>query len=81
MARERTLAEEDRARTDLADLGLKLALITMVLVLGGVALVRTAAPSVVAPTPAEMKWHSQGAYAAPGMEQLNLVGDPAKPGP
>jgi quercetin dioxygenase-like cupin family protein len=81
MARERTLAEEERARTDLADLALKLALITMVLVLGGVALTQTAAPSVVALTPAEMKWQSQGAYAAPGMEQLNLVGDPAKPGP
>ncbi len=81
MARERTLAEEDRARTDLADLGFKLALITMVLVLGGVALAQTAAPSVVALTPAEMKWQSQGGLAAPGMEQLNLVGDPAKPGP
>jgi hypothetical protein len=54
MARERTLAEEDRARTDLADLGLKLALITMVLVLGGAALAQTAAPSVVALTPGEM---------------------------
>jgi quercetin dioxygenase-like cupin family protein len=80
-ARERTLAEEDRARTDLANLGLKLALITMVLVLGVVALAQTAAPSVVVLTPAEMKWQSQGAYAAAGMEQLNLVGDPTKPGP
>jgi quercetin dioxygenase-like cupin family protein len=81
MARESTLIEDDRARTDLADLGLKLGLITMVLVLGGVALAQTAAPSVVALTPAEMKWQLQGAYATPGMEQLNLVGDPAKPGP
>ena len=53
----------------------------MVLVLGGVALAQTAAPAVVALTPAEMKWQSQGGLAAPGMEQLNLVGDPAKPGP
>jgi quercetin dioxygenase-like cupin family protein len=81
MARESTLVEEDRARTDLADLGLKLGLIVMVLVLGGVAVAQTAAPSVVALTPAEMKWQSQGGLAAPGMEQLNLVGDPAKPGP
>jgi hypothetical protein len=29
----------------------------------------------------KMKWASQGGLAAPGMEQLNLVGDPAKPGP
>jgi quercetin dioxygenase-like cupin family protein len=42
---------------------------------------QTAAPGVVAVTPAEMKWASQGGLAAPGMEQLNLLGDPAKPGP
>ena len=35
----------------------------------------------VAITPVEMKWTSQGGLAAPGMEQLNLIGDPAKPGP
>jgi quercetin dioxygenase-like cupin family protein len=38
-------------------------------------------PGVVALTPDEMKWRSQGALAAPGLEQVNLVGDPAKPGP
>jgi len=32
-------------------------------------------------TPGEMKWRSQGALAGSGLEQLNLVGDPAKPGP
>ncbi len=36
---------------------------------------------VVALTPTEMTWASEGAYARPGMEQINLVGDPAKPGP
>ena len=81
MARECTLVEEDRARTDLTELGLKLGLVAMVLVLGGVALAQTAAPSAVALTPAEMKWQSQGGLAAPSVEQLNLVGDPAKPGP
>src|SRR5260370_31780238 len=81
MARESTLVEEDRARTDLADLGLKLGLIVMVLVLGGVVVAQTSVPSVADLTPAEMKWQSQGGLAAPGMEQLNLVGDPAKPGP
>jgi|SRR5450759_3290781 quercetin dioxygenase-like cupin family protein len=35
---------------------------------------------LMALTPSEMKW-TQGALALPGMEQLNLVGDPAKPGP
>jgi anti-sigma factor ChrR (cupin superfamily) len=28
-----------------------------------------------------MKWSAQGTYAQRGMEQLNLIGDPAKPGP
>src|SRR5712664_4818624 len=46
-----------------------------------VAVAPPAAPGVVAVTPAEMKWPSQGGLAAPGMEQLNLLGDPAKPGP
>src|SRR5262249_58934758 len=32
-------------------------------------------------TPAELTWQSQGNLAAPGLQQLNLVGDPAKPGP
>ena len=42
---------------------------------------QTTGPRPVAVTPAEMTWVSQGPLAAPGMEQLNLVGDPAKPGP
>jgi hypothetical protein len=45
------------------------------------AMAQTATPGVVALTPLEMKWSSQGGFAAPGMEQLNLIGDPAKPGP
>jgi quercetin dioxygenase-like cupin family protein len=47
----------------------------------GRAMAQTDAPRVMAVTPAEMKWTSQGALAAPGLEQLNLIGDPAKPGP
>jgi len=31
-------------------------------------------------TPSEMPWKSQGPLAAPGMEQVNLVGDPLRPG-
>jgi quercetin dioxygenase-like cupin family protein len=42
---------------------------------------QTTGPRPVAVTPSEMTWVSQGPLAAPGMEQLNLVGDPAKPGP
>jgi hypothetical protein len=38
------------------------------------------APSVMALTPDEMKWGSQGALALPGLEQVNLIGDPTKPG-
>ena len=32
-------------------------------------------------TPAEMTWGSQGGLALPGMEQVNLVGNPSEPGP
>ena len=42
---------------------------------------QTSGTGVLALTPAEMQWTTQGGLAAPGMEQLNLVGDPAKPGP
>jgi quercetin dioxygenase-like cupin family protein len=38
-------------------------------------------PGAVVLTPAELKWESQGNLTAPGVQQLNLVGDPAKPGP
>ncbi len=46
-----------------------------------VAAAQTSAPGVMALTPSEMKWSAQGGLALPGMEQINLVGDPAKPGP
>ena len=39
------------------------------------------APDVMAMTPSEMKWEAQGALKAAGMEQVNLVGNPSKPGP
>ncbi len=32
-------------------------------------------------TPSEMKWETQGSLATAGMEQLNLVGNPSRPGP
>jgi quercetin dioxygenase-like cupin family protein len=35
----------------------------------------------LAMTPADMKWQSQGSLAMAGMEQVNLVGSPSKPGP
>jgi quercetin dioxygenase-like cupin family protein len=57
------------------------ALLAVGLVISAAAVAQNAAPAVVAVTPPEMKWSSQGPLAAPGMEQLNLVGDPAKPGP
>jgi quercetin dioxygenase-like cupin family protein len=49
--------------------------------IGVVAMAQTTAPGVMAVTPSEMKWSPQGGLALPGMEQMNLVGDPAKPGP
>ena len=57
------------------------ALIIAGVVSSALAAAQTAASSIVALTPAEMKWSSQGALATPGMEQLNLVGDPNLPGP
>jgi len=39
------------------------------------------APGVMALTPDEMKWSAQGGLALPGMEQVNLIGNPSKPGP
>ena len=49
--------------------------------LPGRAMAQTDASNVVTLTPTDMKWTSQGALAAPGLEQLNLIGDPGKPGP
>ena len=65
----------------LAKAPLKLAVVVIAVGLTGTAVAQIAAPSVIALTPADMKWQSQGAYAAPGMEQVNLIGDPARPGP
>jgi anti-sigma factor ChrR (cupin superfamily) len=42
---------------------------------------QTREPQTFALTPSEMSWISQGPLAAPGMEQLNLVGNPSSPGP
>jgi quercetin dioxygenase-like cupin family protein len=41
----------------------------------------SAEPAVMALTPSEMKWNSQGGLALPGLEQTILIGDPGKPGP
>jgi len=38
-------------------------------------------PEAKATTPSEMQWGSQGGLAMPGMEQVNLVGNPSEPGP
>jgi hypothetical protein len=74
--------EEELMTMDaLAKAHLKLAFLVMGVVLVGTAVAQTAAPAAVVLTPVEMKWQSQGGLAASGMEQLNLVGDPAKPGP
>jgi quercetin dioxygenase-like cupin family protein len=51
------------------------------LILGVPALAQVGQPKPVAMTPSEMSWTSQGPFAAPGMEQVNLVGNPLNPGP
>ena len=62
-------------------LNMKLAFVVTAVVLIAEALAQTDAGGVVVLTPDEMKWKSQGALAARGLQQINLVGDPAKPGP
>jgi quercetin dioxygenase-like cupin family protein len=59
---------------------LPLAAFASAIVVASVAMAQNGA-AVVALTPDEMKWQSQGGLTTPGLEQLNLVGDPAKPGP
>jgi quercetin dioxygenase-like cupin family protein len=72
--RMRSLTSEVRNR-------LLLAAFASTIVVASVAMAQNGAPGVIALTPDEMKWQSEGGLAAPGLEQLNLVGDPAKPGP
>jgi hypothetical protein len=40
-----------------------------------------AKPEAMTMTPPEMKWGAQGSLAMAGLEQVNLVGNPSKPGP
>jgi len=74
MAREKTSYISYRVR-------LTLTMSAAVGVLSTLTVAQPAATGVVAMTPAEMRWTALGGLAAPGMEQLNLVGDPARPGP
>jgi hypothetical protein len=60
---------------------LLLAALASTIVIASVAVAQNGTPGVVALTPDEMKWQSQGVLAAPGLEQANLVGDPARSGP
>jgi uncharacterized protein DUF4437 len=73
MVRDRTLIGTDYRLT--------IALIAAVGPFSAFATAQTGGTGVVALTPVEMRWTTQGGLAAPGMEQLNLVGDPTKPGP
>ena len=65
-------------KASLAVLGLAFGLsIAMFLVERGEQPAKLAAMVV---TPEELKWSTLAAYAMPGIEQVNLVGDPALPG-
>jgi len=55
------------------------ATVALALSFAAAALAQSAAP--VAVTADNMRWNSQGGLALPGLEQVSLVGDPAKPGP
>jgi anti-sigma factor ChrR (cupin superfamily) len=57
------------------------ALLAGAALLSAVAAAQTTGPGVMALTPSEMKWTSQGGLALQGMEQIILVGDPTEPGP
>jgi hypothetical protein len=61
----------------------KMALVLCCLELAAIAhgLHAQAKPEPIAMTPPEMKWGAQSGLALAGMEQVNLVGDPSKPGP
>ena len=74
MIRTRTLVEANPNH------GLGFAFLAAATVASAVALAQTL-PGVLALTPSEMNWSSQGVFAVRGMEQLNLIGDPTKPGP
>jgi hypothetical protein len=58
-----------------------LAALVLAALLAGGALAQMSGPAPVALTADEMKWSPQGALALPGLEQVNLVGEPSKPGP
>jgi hypothetical protein len=58
-----------------------LAAVASVILVTSVAIAKNTAAGVVALTPDEMKWGSQGGLTVPGLEQFNLVGDPSKVGP
>ncbi len=60
---------------------LLLAAVASAIVVTSVTMAQNAASGIVALTPDEMKWGSQGGLTVPGLEQLNLVGDPSKLGP
>ena len=65
-------------KTSLAVLGLAFGMsIAMFLVERGEQPAKLAAMVI---TPDELKWSTLAAYAMPGIEQVNLVGDPALPG-
>ena len=51
------------------------------MLLAGYGAIAQNAPGVMALTADEMQWSSQGGLALPGMEQVNLIGNPSKPGP
>jgi hypothetical protein len=57
---------------------LRIAVLMVVIAAGRIATAQ--APQAVALTPSEMAFSTEG-LALPGMGQVNLVGDPTKPGP
>ena len=64
-------------RLKVSNRGFSVALFVLAAGLAGNA---AAQSDIMSLTPEEMKWGPQGALAAPGMEQANLMGNPAMPG-
>ena len=75
-----------RRLTSEARTGQLLAALAAAIVIASVAFAQDGAPEVVALTPDEMKWQSQGGLTLPGLERLNrrrsaVAARPAEPNP
>jgi Domain of unknown function (DUF4437) len=60
---------------------LMLTAVTSAIAMTSIAMAQDTAYGVIALNPDDVKWTRQGASVLPGVEQVNLIGDPSKAGP